>query len=145
MQNETPEYKPERKLERRSKHRYAIERELRFKLLDDDRIVGTGTGETVDISSGGVAFRVGQRLDPGALVELSISWPAVLGESCLMRLVILGRVLRSGERAAASIERYEFRTQGRVFSPSPWVRADSTLRRWIQATAKDGKNASAIV
>jgi hypothetical protein len=37
-----------------------------------------------------------------------------------MKLMIYGCVIRSGEKGAAvSIERYEFRTQGRAFSQQP--------------------------
>ena len=42
--------------DRRAKHRFAIKRELRFKVLDGVRPTTTGVGNTVDISSGGVAF-----------------------------------------------------------------------------------------
>ena len=116
--------------DRRSKHRFALQRELRFKVLENDRIVETGTSQTIDISSGGVAFEAGY-LKNGALVELSISWPVLLDETCLMRLIVFGRVVRAGKRSAAcTIDRYEFRTQARVCQPQPTARVNSTLRRW---------------
>lgn len=116
--------------DRRSKHRFTLRRELRFKVLENDRIMETGTSQTIDISSGGVAFEAGC-LKNGALVELSISWPVLLDETCLMRLIVFGRVVRASKRSAAcTIDRYEFRTQARVCQPQPTARVTSTLRRW---------------
>jgi hypothetical protein len=116
--------------DRRSKHRFTLRRELRFKVLENDRIMETGTSQTIDISSGGVAFEAGC-LKNGALVELSISWPVLLDETCLMRLIVFGRVVRASKRSAAcTIDRYEFRTQARVCQPQPTARVNNTLRRW---------------
>ena len=42
-----------------------------------------------------------------------MSWPVLLNDSCPMKLMIYGCVVRSNEKGAAvAIERYEFRTQG---------------------------------
>jgi hypothetical protein len=52
-------------------------------------------------------------LTPGIPVELSMTWPVLLNDTCPMKLMIYGCVIRSSERGAAiAIERYEFRTQG---------------------------------
>jgi len=46
-------------------------------------------------------------------VELSMNWPVLLNDSCPMKLMIYGCVIRTNDRGAAvAIERYEFRTQG---------------------------------
>jgi hypothetical protein len=46
-------------------------------------------------------------------VELSMNWPVLLNDSCPMKLMIYGCIIRSSEKGAAvAIERYEFRTQG---------------------------------
>jgi|SRR5579871_386478 len=125
--------------DRRSKHRFALQRELRFKVLQNDRITATGSGQTVDLSSRGVGFEA-SGLKEGLLVELSISWPVLLDESCPMRLIIFGRVVRASRRTAAcTIDRYEFRTQARVSQLSPTVRIDGTLRRWADAAFRDPK------
>ncbi len=100
--------------DRRVKHRFAFEREMRYKVMEDYQVVAEGTGRTVDISSGGVAFEAAG-IKTGTTVELSISWPVLLGEACLMRLMVVGRVVRAGKsEAACTIDRYEFRTQGKV-------------------------------
>src|SRR5215471_20219681 len=90
--------------ERRNKKRFPLHRELRFKLLEDGAIRETGVGKTIDVGSGGVAFSVDRFLTLGAYIELSISWPVMLDDTCPMRLIVFGRVLRStGTMAACSV------------------------------------------
>ena len=99
--------------ERRSKKRFHIEQEIRYKMLYGQRIAETGVGKTVNISSGGVLITTQNPLTAGMPVELSMSWPVLLNDSCPMKLMIYGCVIRSSEKGAAvSIERYEFRTSG---------------------------------
>jgi hypothetical protein len=46
------------------------------------------------------------------MVELSVSWPAMLDGICPLQFVATGRVVRSeAQRAAVRIERYEFKTR----------------------------------
>lgn len=98
--------------ERRTKRRFQIEQEVRYKLLYGQRIAETGRGTTVNISSGGLWFTTDNLLTTGIPVEISMNWPVLLNDSCPMKLMIYGCVLRSNERGAAvAIERYEFRTQ----------------------------------
>jgi len=106
--------------ERRTKRRFQIEQEVRYKMLYGQRIAETGTGRTVNISSGGVWFSTETMLTAGMPVELSMNWPVLLNDSCPMKLMIYGCVIRSSDKGAAvAIERYEFRTQGsRAFTPA---------------------------
>lgn len=98
--------------ERRHKQRFPLERELRYRLVES--AVAGGTGMGIDASSSGIAFTSDSPLPLGALIELSISWPVELEDSCRLRLVARGRVVRSdGERTACTIDRFEFRTQAR--------------------------------
>jgi hypothetical protein len=128
----------EKREERRKKIRFPIHRELRYKLLDNGVLVGTGTGQSVNMGSGGVGFAVDQELKPGTLIELSISWPVLLDDNCPMRFVVFGRVLRSaGRRASCSIDKYEFRTQARACQSMPAVRSDSMLQRWADGIRKE--------
>jgi hypothetical protein len=123
--------------ERRSKFRFPMRRELRYKLLRDGSACAAGAGETVDMGSGGIGFSIGHDLPVGAFIELSISWPVLLDHSCPMRLNVFGRVLRNDNgKCACSIDKYEFRTQSRVFQPGP-VRNDAMLQRWADAVRKD--------
>jgi hypothetical protein len=106
--------------ERRVKRRFQIEQEVRYKMLYGQRIAETGTGRTLNISSGGVWFTTDSMLTTGMPIELSMTWPVLLNDSCAMKLVIYGCVVRSNEKGAAvAIERYEFRTTGR--QPQPRV------------------------
>ena len=99
--------------DRRTKRRFHIDQEVRYKMLYGQRIAETGTGRTINISSGGVWFSTETMLTSGMPVELSMNWPVLLNDSCPMKLMIYGCVVRSnGKGAAVAIERYEFRTQG---------------------------------
>jgi hypothetical protein len=109
--------------ERRIKRRFQIDQEVRYKMLFGQRIAETGVGRTINISSGGVWFSTENMLTSGMPVELSMNWPVLLNDTCPMKLMIYGCVVRSnGKGAAVAIERYEFRTQGRTFqstAPAP--------------------------
>ena len=99
--------------DRRMKRRFAIEQEIRYKMLYGQRIAETGVGKSVNISSSGVWLSTENMLTSGMPVELSMNWPVLLNDTCPMKLMIYGCVVRSNERGAAvAIERYEFRTQG---------------------------------
>jgi c-di-GMP-binding flagellar brake protein YcgR len=99
--------------ERRSKRRFEIRQEVRYKMLYGYRIAETGSGRTINISSGGVWFTTESALTMGMPVELAINWPALLNDSCPMKLMIYGCVVRATDTdAVVAIERYEFRTQG---------------------------------
>jgi len=122
----------DRSMDRRSKLRFPFNRELRYKLLENDTIVAAGEGETIDMSSGGVAFRTNKTLASGSLIELSISWPALLDDSCPMRLVVFGRVARRSDSVAAcTVEKWEFRTGSRMSTSVIPIGTDSRLMRWL--------------
>jgi hypothetical protein len=106
--------------ERRAKQRFPIEQDVRYKMLYGQRIAETGAGKTTNISSGGIWFSTETMLTSGMPIELSLSWPVLLNDSCPMKLMIFGCVIRSnGRGAAVAIERYEFRTQGRSLRNQP--------------------------
>ena len=117
--------------DRRKKSRFPIHRELRYKLLSDSLLSDSGVGQSLNISSGGIAFTVDHALQPDAFIELSISWPVLLDDTCPLRLIVFGRVLRSTDRKAVCvIDKHEFRTQARVFQAAGILRQDSMLQRW---------------
>ena len=115
--------------EKRTKRRFEIAQEVRYKVLYGQRIAETGLGKTLNISSGGVWITTENMLTVGMPIELSMVWPVLLNDCCPMKLMIYGCVIRSHEKGAAvSIERYEFRTQGsRAFS-QPVIPAPVELR-----------------
>ncbi|MGA7236964.1 MAG: PilZ domain-containing protein [Bryobacteraceae bacterium] len=119
--------------ERRDKMRFPMNRELRYKLLEDERIMAAGLGTTVDMSSGGVAFHSDGALPNGSFIEISISWPALLDDVCPMRLIVFGRVLRGSEQVkVCTVEKWEFRTQSRQIATSMPLRIDGKLQRWAE-------------
>lgn len=108
---ETPEVTT---TERRRSSRFPIERELRYKTLNQRTEILAGIGKTLNISSSGVLFTSDHDLPVGTRLEVSISWPAQLNEKCLLNLVARGRVSRySDGQLALQIQQYEFRTQSR--------------------------------
>src|ERR1035437_3419543 len=132
-----------RQNDRRRKSRFAIQRDVRYKILKDEVVVA-GSGQTVNMGSGGVAFVTEQPLTPGGLVELSISWPVLLDDTCLMRFIVFGRVLRcTGVTAVCTIDKYEFRTQARTFQVPATTRADGMLQRWADGIRKESLKTSA--
>jgi len=131
--------------ERRNKHRFAIEREVLYKIEKDGLVIAVGSGQTLNMGSGGVAFAAQSRLQPGAFAELSISWPMLLNESCPMRLIVFGRILRTqGRKVACTVDKYEFRTQARKLHAVP-TRSDGMLQRWADGMRKGSLKASAIL
>jgi hypothetical protein len=124
--------------EKRRKFRFAIQRDLRYKMAEDGLVVAAGSGQTIDMGSGGVAFVADQAITPGTYAEISISWPVLLDANCPMRLIVFGRVLRSnGRKAVCTIEKYEFRTQSRSVLASATTRADGMLQRWADGMRKE--------
>ena len=64
--------------DRREDRRYAIELGLKYKLIRRRRVLETGKGFTVDLSSGGILFEAERPLPLGLNVELLIDWPVLL-------------------------------------------------------------------
>jgi len=115
--------------ERRTKRRFLIDQEVRYKMLYGQRIAESGVGRTVNISSSGVWFTTENMLTCGMPIELSMTWPVLLNDVCPMKLMIYGCVVRSNERGAAvAIERYEFRTQGNRQLNQPGIPAPVEFR-----------------
>ena len=100
--------------ERRRSSRFPIEREVRYKTLNQRTEILAGNGKTLNISSSGVLFTSDHDLPVGTRLEVSISWPAQLNEKCLLNLVARGRITRHNQgQLALQIQQYEFRTQSR--------------------------------
>jgi hypothetical protein len=105
--------------ERRGSSRFPIERAILYKALGRKTDVEPGHGQTVNMSSTGVLFTTDQELTPGRRVELTISWPAQLDDTCPLKMVAKGRIVRAEHgRAALEIQQYEFRTLGSTGFPA---------------------------
>jgi hypothetical protein len=128
-----------KQVDRRVKSRFSISREMRYKLLRDGSIIGSGNGQTINMSSGGVLFASDRNIEPETYVELSISWPVLLDNNCPMRLIVFGRLVHSADgRCACTIDKYEFRTQARALQTTVTVRNDSMLLKWAEGLRKEG-------
>jgi hypothetical protein len=111
--------------DRRGDRRYEIRLDTRWRLVRRRKVLDSGSGRTVDFSSGGVLFEAGRQLPFGLNVELSVAWPVLLHNAAPLQLVVHGRIVRSnGNHTAIRMVQHEFRTAG--------VAAD---RRGVPATA----------
>ena len=100
-------------LERRSDRRYELALTVRWKVIRRRRVLDSGTGTTVDVSSGGLLLETGRELETGVMIELSIAWPVLLHNVAPLQLVVAGRVVRAqGRRVAVRMIQHEFRTAG---------------------------------
>lgn len=102
-------------VERRSRKRFPLHLPIRFSASGPGMLRVLGTGTVIDISSKGLSFRSPEAPLPGLSVTASLNWPAVLDGGCRLQLTVAGEVIRQERDVAVmSIERYEFRTSGRV-------------------------------
>jgi len=93
---------------------FPVDAELRYQIVrrGTGKLVN-GTGEVVNISSRGLAFRSGGSLQSGMRLRVSMGWPAKL-DKCKLRLVFEGVVLRvAGNLVIVTIKGAEFRTAGK--------------------------------
>ena len=96
--------------ERRTAWRYPLQLELYYRLRKKDRLVGEGSGKTVNISNKGLLLALSdQKCPSGVVAELSIHWPAEREPSVRQWLNVVGVVLRSDEQGVAvRIARHDF-------------------------------------
>ena len=107
----------DKKEDRRSADRFPIEREVRYRALSTRKgLEGPGTGKTINMSSAGILFETDRLLLPGHRLELAVSWPAQLNNSCPLKLVAKAKVVRTVSEGIAAVEilQYEFRTQSKT-------------------------------
>jgi hypothetical protein len=106
--------------DRRNDRRYEIQLDVRWKLIRRRRVLETGVGRTLDLSSGGILFDPGRQLPVGMNVELSIAWPVLLRNVAPLQLVVSGRIVRcNSNRAAVVMAQHEFRTSGAPAAERP--------------------------
>jgi len=102
---------------RREKRLFPIEQDIHYQCLKVSRRSTIGVGKTTKMGSQEVCFTTQHALQPGERVRLVVAWPAMLGDTCMMNLEILGSVVRSEPGTAAiKIARHEFRTRGASFT-----------------------------
>ena len=105
----------EEHMERRGTNRFPLREGVRYRMLNYKGDPVTGSGNTLNMGSGGILFTTEELLPVGRSVELSVDWPAQLNGTCPLKFVAVGRVIRSEPgQAAVRIERYEFKTRGKT-------------------------------
>lgn len=98
----------------KSDRQYRLCHDLRFKLVKSRQSADAGEGRTVSIGSREVVFEASWQLPMGALIELSIAWPALLNGGCPMQLIVLGRIIDAENGLVkCAVLKYEFRTRAR--------------------------------
>lgn len=121
--------------DRRRRLRFPLETELRYSRRGG---AATRTGQVVNISSRGLAFRTDGPLEVGWRLSVSMAWPAKL-DACMLRLAFEGVVLRvHGNLAVVTIDRPEFRTAGK--STADTREEIATLAGSIESMALSGSS-----
>ena len=95
--------------ERRSSQRFRIECDVRYRIVDVEEF---GSGKTVDMSSSGILLTTDRVMSPECRVEVEVDWPVKLDNGAALKLVVMGRVVRSekndGALAGVKILRHTF-------------------------------------
>src|SRR5262245_6795386 len=97
--------------DRRFNRRYDVPLTLRWKVIWRGKVKDSGTGATINLSSGGILFQAEKPLPVGRKVELTIAWPALIDNFPPVQVVVSGVVVRAdGNHNAVQMTRHEFRT-----------------------------------
>jgi hypothetical protein len=99
-------------LERRSKNRYPVELNVRYRTLAKGP-APVGIGRTLNVSSGGLLIASEQQIvHDGSRLRLSLEWPTLLDGTTPLQLIAVCRVIRCQPAVfAVRMERYQFRTR----------------------------------
>jgi len=100
--------------ERRGSRRFPVASQVRYRIIGSGLPTPYFRGTVVNMSSTGILFTTERVLLNDQLVEIEMDWPVKLQDSVPLKLVILGRIVRtqSGPSPSAGlrIARHEFRT-----------------------------------
>jgi hypothetical protein len=95
--------------DRRVQTRYPIELDLEYKIVKSGLTAGSGLGKTGNISSQGILFHPEEPVPVGQHVQLSIRWPAAMGNEPFIELWAYGRIVRSDpDGTAVQLSRHHF-------------------------------------
>jgi hypothetical protein len=94
----------------RASARYGFVTPLRYRAFRQAAITTSGSGQSIDMSAGGMSIEIGKVLEPGIELELVLDWPGIYHGRQRMRLFVWGEVVRSDEtKTALRIVTHEFR------------------------------------
>jgi hypothetical protein len=103
------------RIERRSRERYPIRLRVRYRTRDPMRRV-VGIGLTVNVSCGGILVETlyQRKVSVGSRLEVNVEWPVLLNGTTPLKLVVLGRVVRTEMFGfVVSLDRHDLRTMKR--------------------------------
>jgi c-di-GMP-binding flagellar brake protein YcgR len=104
--------RPNDQPERRASKRFSIERTISYRVVGHGPVGASGSGTTVNMSSGGMLIATDRILSPGWRVEVEVAGPFQVDDRVLLKLVIMGRIVRSESGAvtlaALKISRHPF-------------------------------------
>ena len=102
---------------RRASRRFSIERTLSYRVVGHGPVGESGTGRTVNMSSGGILIVTDRLLSPGVLLEVEVDWPVKTADVASLKLSIQGQIVRSKKNdvalAGVKILRHMFHTTSR--------------------------------
>jgi hypothetical protein len=99
--------------EKRKSNRFPVHQGIQYRDIDPRQGKSAGGGLTLDMSGSGIRISIQEPIPIGRILEVSVDWPVRLDETCPLKVVLVGRVVRcEADWAALSILRYEFRTRG---------------------------------
>ena len=94
--------------------RYPIRLDLQYGLLNQGPVNRTGSGRTLNISTGGIFFETKDFLPVGGLIALVMRWPILLDGACQLNLFLQGRIVRRDAiGTAVKMTRHKFRRSER--------------------------------
>ena len=98
-------------LDRYSSPHYPLRLKLTFSAVTPP--ICSGDGETLRISSNELMFTTNESLAVGQCLQVLLDWPACLENRIPLKLVVSGRILRSGDgQSAMTIDNHEFSISG---------------------------------
>lgn len=90
-------------LERRASKGYSIERTIHYRVVGHGPVGASGSGKTVNVSSGGVLIATDRVLSPGWRVEVEVDWPFQVADKVSRKLVVMGQTVRSENNGAVAL------------------------------------------
>ena len=108
-------------VDRRLTQRFPLHLDVRYRTISEGR-ARSGTGWTVNISSGGILIAAADSPTLGTLIRASVDWPILLDARVPLQIVITGKVTRSDPSGfALAAQQYRFHTMKRAKTlPEPY-------------------------
>jgi hypothetical protein len=120
-------------MERRSKERYALVLNVRYRALGP--MPYSGDGQVANLSIGGALVISRHEVGVGDDLEVRIEWPSLLDGEIALQLVAIGSVVRGGTSSfAMRFRRHQFRTVRSQVQPI--AKSVFRIRPWRLRTAK---------